>query len=114
MAIFCKGKFKGMKAEVKAKTLLNTGADYAILPRWMAEKISPKPMGEEEFELANGSIVRRRVYEVEVEIQDHAGKRRGCKSLSTIEERLDPAIGFQAMKKIKLIPNPAKGKAYFE
>jgi predicted aspartyl protease len=63
--------------------------------------------------LADGSEVRRKVYEIEVEIEDHNGKRKSCKSLATIEERKDVLVGLDVMKKLKIILNLAKGKAYF-
>jgi len=113
MGVYCKGKIKGTKGEVEIKAFLNSGSDYVVLPRTIAEKILPKPIGEAKFMLADGSEVRRKVYEVEVEIEDHNGKRRSCKSFATVEERNDVLIGFDVMKKLKLILNLAKRKAYF-
>lgn len=113
MGIYCKGKIKGTKGEIEIKTFLNSGSDYIALPRIIAEQISPKPIGEAKFMLADGSEVRRKVYEVEVEIEDHTGRKKSCKSFATIEERKDVLVGFDVMKKLKLILNPAKRKAYF-
>jgi hypothetical protein len=45
--------------------------------------------------LANGSVVRRRVYQVEVKIEDHTGKRRTCDAFCTMEERSDVALGLR-------------------
>jgi predicted aspartyl protease len=112
MGITCKGKIK-VKGEVETEVFLNSGSDYEVLPRNIAEKISPKLVGEEEFILADGRIVRRKVYEVEVEIEDHKGRRKSCRSLATIEERPDVLIGFDVMEKLRLILNPAERKAYF-
>lgn len=114
MGIFCKGKISGEKGEVETDLLLNTGSDYVLLPRSLAEHISPKPAGEEEFILADGRVVKRRVHEVEVEIEDHAGKRKGCRAFATIEERPDAVVGFEVMRELGLIPYPSRGKAYFE
>lgn len=93
MGIFCRGEFRGQSGKIEALALLNTGSDYVILPRRMAELISPKPVGEEEFEEANGSRARRRVNEIEVEVEDYAGKKRSCRTLTTIEERMDLPSG---------------------
>ncbi len=95
MGITCKGKIKGEGGEVEVEVFLNSGSDYVVLPRRIAEKINPKYVGEAEFILADGSIVRRRVYEIEVEIEDHKGKRKSCKGLATIEEREDVLIGLK-------------------
>ena len=51
MGIICKGKIKG-KEEIEVEMFLNSGADYVVLRRKIAEKISPEPAGEEEFVLA--------------------------------------------------------------
>lgn len=113
MGIFCKGKIRGEKGEVETEVFLNTGSDYVILPRSVSERIKPKPVGEEEFELADGSIVPRKVYEIEVEVEDHKGERRKGRAFCTVEERRDVAIGFEVMRDLRLVPDPAKGVVYF-
>ena len=107
MGITCRGRIKG-KREVEVDVFLNSGSDYVALPRRIAEEIVPRPVGEEEFVLADGSIVRRKVYEIEIEIEDHRGKRKSCKALATVEEREDVLIGFEVMEKLRLVLNPAK------
>jgi predicted aspartyl protease len=114
MTIFCKGKIKGEKGTCEAEFFLNSGSDYVILPKTMAERISPDPVGEEEFILADGSVIRRRVHRISVEVEDHRGERRECEALCTIEERPDAALGFEVMQKLKLSFHPSTGKAYFE
>jgi predicted aspartyl protease len=94
MGIYCKAKIKGTKEEVEVKAFLNSGSDFVVLPRSIAEKIFPNPIGEAKFMLADGSEVRRKVYEIEVEIEDYKKRRKSCKSLATIEERKDVLIGF--------------------
>jgi predicted aspartyl protease len=112
MGIYCRGKIRGEKGEIEGEFFLNSGSDYVILPQAVAEKLSLKPVGEEDFLLADGSTVRRRVYEIEVELEDHEGKRRRCKSFCTIEKRRD-VLGFDVMQKMKVVLNTGEGKAYF-
>ena len=114
MGIFCRGSVKGEKGQVEVETFLNSGSDYVLLPRVLAERIGPKPVGEEDFVLADGSVVRRRVFEIHVEVEDHAGKRKGCRALATIEERPDVVVGFEVMRELRLVLRPAEEKAYFE
>lgn len=48
-----------------------------------------------------------------MELEDHEGKRKKCKSFCTIERRQDVLIGFDVMQKMKIVLNTAEGKAYF-
>jgi predicted aspartyl protease len=78
---------RGKRGEVRSEALLNSGSDVVILPKEMAQEIGPEPVGVVLIELADGRVVRRKAYEVEVEFPDDKGKVRRVKTEATIENR---------------------------
>ena len=102
MGIYARGKIKGKK-EIEAEFFINSGSDVILLPKKVAEKIEPKLVGEVELILADGSKIRRDVYEVEVELEDSKGRRKRCTAHATIEEREDIVISFEVLEKLETI-----------
>jgi predicted aspartyl protease len=114
-AIWCKVGLKGRTGEVDVTSLLNSGSDLVVLPKRIAKEISPNPVGDVEVELANGKIVRRKVYEVDLWIENpDTGEKREAKVQATIEERDYPLIGISAMEKLKIVPDVVSGKILFK
>ena len=92
--------FKDGKRAVKARALLNSGSSFVVLPSKLAQKLELKPAGKAEIELADGKVLEREVYEIEVEMKnEQTGERRSAKSLATVEERDYPLLGTEAMEK---------------
>jgi predicted aspartyl protease len=104
---------KGKKGGVRSKALLNSGSDVVILPKQMAQEIGPEPAGVVLIELADGRVVRRKAYEVEVELRDEKGKIRRVRTEATIEDRECPVLGSDAMRKLGIILNMKEGKVSF-
>jgi predicted aspartyl protease len=112
--IWCKAVFKGEKGEIEAEALLNSGSDVIVLPRELALKIRPKFAGNAVFELADGRVIRRKVYEIEVGVaNEETGEIRKAKVHTTIEKRGYPLIGTAAMEKLRIIPDVIRGKVSF-
>jgi len=69
--------FKDGKRAVKARALLNSGSSFVVLPSKLAQKLELKPAGRAEIELADGKVLEREVYEIEVEMKnEQTGERR--------------------------------------
>jgi predicted aspartyl protease len=112
--IECKGKVKGEKKEYKGKFVVNSGSDVVLLPRKIAEIIAPKLVGEGELILADGSRVKRLIYEVMVEITDSKGKVKSCNAYATIEEREDVVISIEVLEKLGAIIDVRERKILFK
>ena len=113
-AIWLEVKFKGKKGEVEALSLLNSGSDIVVLPKVIANEISPVHSGRIKVELANGKIIKRDAYYIEIEVKNiETGKKRRAKVLATIEKRDYPLIGVAALEKLKLMLDIVNGKVIF-
>lgn len=112
--IYCETTIKGEKGEVETKALLNSGSDYLVIPREIAEKVSPKLTGEDEFLLGDGRIIKKKIYDVEVTVKDSRGRTKSCSSLATIEDRPDVLLGLSVMEKLKMFLDITEGKATFK
>jgi hypothetical protein len=62
--IWYKAAFKGEKGEIEAEALLNSGSDVIVLLQEHALKIQSKFAGTAVFELADGGVIRLKVYEI--------------------------------------------------
>ena len=94
------------KKKVSGKFLVDTGAAYTVVPKDMAEKLSLKPTKTQEFTLADGTSVKRKLSHAMVEIN-------GDKAPSTvvIGERDDsPLIGVVTLEGMGLMVDPFKRK----
>lgn len=112
--VWCTTTFKGEKGEFKTEALLNSGSDVVILPRKLAREIGPTLAGTGVFELADGRTIRRKIYEIEVEvINEEKNEIRNSKTYATIEKRDYPLLGTDAMRKLKIIPDVVRGKVLF-
>ena len=58
---FVKAKVMSLagKASVEGDFLVDTGAQYTVVPRWVVEKLKLKPRKIQEFVLADGQVVSR-------------------------------------------------------
>jgi len=60
------------KQPVRVRCIVDTGADYTVLPRTLLERLGVKPHRREQFELANGTRIERDLGRVFVQFQDRA------------------------------------------
>lgn len=112
-----KVKFKGVGGEVVEEAFFNSGSDYVVLTREIAERIKPKNLKiKAVFETAKKSVVfPEDVYEVEIEIEDPETKeKRKEKVKAIVTERDFPLVGLEAMGKFKIILDIPEGKIRFK
>ena len=112
--IYTKGKVKGEEGEVEGEIFINSGSDVVLLPKKVAKKIKPKYVSEGEFTLADGSRVRRDIYEIEIELEDSNGKKKRCNAHATIEEREDIVASFEVLEKLRAVIDTAERKITFK
>ena len=60
------------KKKARVRCVVDTGADFTVLPRAVLEGLGVKPHRRESFEMANGSTIERDVGRVFVEFQERA------------------------------------------
>ena len=94
------------KKKVTGKFLIDTGTAYTVVPKKMAERLNLKPLKTQEFTLADGTTVKRKLSHAMVEIN-------GDKAPSTVvigEKDDSPLIGVVTLENMGLMVDPFKRK----
>lgn len=105
---------KGEKGEVEVLALFNSGSSFIVLSDSLARTIGPKAAGVAEIELVTGVTIKRKAYEIAVELKNERTKKiRKAETYATIEKRDYPLIGTMAMEKLKIGLDLTNGKILF-
>lgn len=97
---------KDPNMKVRGKFMVDTGAAYTVLPLALVQKLQLKPVKTQEFTLADGTTVTRRLGHAMVEID---GER--APSIVVLGERDDaPLIGVVTLENMGLMVDPFKRK----
>jgi clan AA aspartic protease len=66
--VYVEGIVKHAGKSVRVRFLVDSGSTYIVLTRSVWEELGLKPLGETEFVLADGTVIRRRVSEALLEL----------------------------------------------
>jgi predicted aspartyl protease len=66
--VYVSGVVKHRGKEVRVNFLVDSGATYTVLAESVWRELGLEPMGEVEFILADGTVIRRKVSEVLLEL----------------------------------------------
>ena len=94
------------KKRVQGKFMVDTGAAYTVLPKSWAEKLELQPTKTQEFALADGRVVKRKLGHAMVEID-------GDRAPSTVvigEKDDSPLLGVITLENMGLMVDPFKRK----
>ena len=106
--------FRGEKKETKLPSLFNSGSYFVVLPATVAKLIRPRLVGTAEIELADGRRIKRKAYEIDIEVvNEEANETRKAKTHATIEKRDYPLVGTEAMEKLRINLDIVRGKVSF-
>jgi len=94
----------GMKS-VKVRFLVDSGATYTVLTRSVWEELGLKPLGEIEFILADGTVIKRGISEVILELPGY-GERHTPVVLGEKED--ENLLGIVTLEIFGLILDPFK------
>lgn len=72
--VYVDGVVKHRGESVRVRLLVDSGATYTVLKRNVWERLGLKPLGEMEFVLADGTVVRRKVSEALLELPGYGGR----------------------------------------
>ena len=103
--IHIKGRVSNIKNESKKKELeflVDSGAQYTLLPKDVVETLGLKPTRVQEFILGDGQIVKRKIGEAYIEIQ-------GEKQPTTVilgEKKDSALLGAVTLEQMGLILDP--------
>src|SRR3989344_1462542 len=94
------------KKKVSGKFMVDTGAAYTVVPYEMSRKLNLKPVKTQEFLLADGTSVKRKLGHAMVELDGEKAP-----TIVVIGEKGDsPLIGVLALEGMGLMVDPFKRK----
>ena len=62
---------KDPKIKEDGNFLIDSGAHYTVVPKDMVSKLNLKPSWQQDFELADGKIIKRNLGDCMIEYEDH-------------------------------------------
>jgi clan AA aspartic protease len=103
--VYVDGVVKHGEKSIRVRFLVDSGATYTVLTRNIWVELGLKPLGEMEFILADGSVVKRKISEVLLELPGY-GERHTPVVLG--EEEDENLLGVVTLEIFGLILDPFK------
>jgi clan AA aspartic protease len=103
--VYVDGVVKHGEKSIRVKFLVDSGATYTVLTRNIWVELGLKPLGEMEFILADGSVIKRKISEVILELPGY-GERHTPVVLG--EEGDENLLGVVTLEIFGLILDPFK------
>jgi len=103
--VYVSGVVKHRGKEVRVNFLVDSGATYTVLTESVWRELGLEPMGEVEFILADGTVVRRKVSEVLLELPGY-GERQTPVVLGESED--ENLLGVVTLEIFGLMLDPFK------
>jgi clan AA aspartic protease len=103
--VYVDGVVKHGGRSVRVRFLVDSGATYTVLTRSVWEELGLKPMGEMEFVLADGTVIRRAISEALLELPGY-GERHTPVVLGESED--ENLLGTVTLKIFGLVLDPFK------
>jgi clan AA aspartic protease len=103
--IYVDGVVKHGEKSIRVRFLVDSGATYTVLTRNIWVELGLKPLGEMEFILADGSVIKRKISEVLLELPGY-GERHTPVVLG--EEEDENLLGVVTLEIFGLILDPFK------
>lgn len=94
--------------KVEEQFLVDTGAHYTVLPSYIVKKLNLKPSFEQEFSLADGKVIKRKIGGAVVRFQG-----RELPITVVLGEKGDSALlGVTTLENFGMMIDPFKRKLY--
>ena len=101
--IYVEGIVKHMGRSRRVKLLVDSGVTYTVLTRSAWEELGLKPLGEMEFILADGTVLRRKISEALLELPGYGERRTPVVLVESEDENL---LGIVTLEIFGLMPDP--------
>jgi clan AA aspartic protease len=103
--VYVDGVVKHDGKSVRVKFLVDSGATYTVLTKSVWEELGLKPMGEMEFVLADGTVIKRPISEALLELPGY-GERHTPAVLGESED--ENLLGVVTLEIFGLVLDPFK------
>lgn len=94
--------------KISANFLVDTGAHYTVIPKKFVEKLHLRPSYEQEFALADGRVIKRKIGSAQITFE----KRIGAVMVVLGEKDDDALLGITTLESFGLMIDPFKRKLY--
>ena len=103
--VYVEGVVKHGGVSVRTRFLVDSGATYTVLTKSVWERLGLKPLGEMEFILADGTVIKRSISEAVLELPGY-GERHTPVVLGMEED--ENLLGIVTLEIFGLILDPFK------
>jgi clan AA aspartic protease len=103
--VYVDGVVKHGGKGVRVRFLVDSGATYTVLTKSVWEELGLKPMGEVEFVLADGTVIKRAISEALLELPGY-GERHTPVALGESEDK--NLLGVVTLEIFGLVLDPFK------
>jgi len=103
--VYVDGIVKHGEKSVKVRFLVDSGATYTVLTESVWRELELKPLGEMEFILADGTVIRRKISEAVLELPGYGGRHTPVVLGEKEDENL---LGIATLEIFGLILDPFK------
>ena len=103
--VYVEGVVKHGGVSAKTRFLVDSGATYTVLTKSVWERLGLKPLGEMEFILADGTVIKRSISEAVIELPGY-GERHTPVVLGAEED--ENLLGIVTLEIFGLILDPFK------
>jgi len=103
--VYIDGIVKHGDKKVRVKFLVDSGSTYTVLKESVWKELGLKPLGEMEFVLADGTVIKRRISEALLELPSY-GERHTPVVLGESED--ENLLGIVTLEIFGLILDPFK------
>jgi clan AA aspartic protease len=103
--VYVDGVVKHGGKGVRVRFLVDSGATYTVLTKSVWEELGLKPMGEVEFVLADGTVIKRAISEALLELPGY-GERHTPVVLGESED--ENLLGVVTLEIFRLVLDPFK------
>jgi len=109
-------ELEGIKGKIEVIMLANSGSDYVILPKNIADKIKPKIFKREaKFKVAGGKTVKGNLCLVKIRVKDPESNEERCEEVEAVilGGQDEPLAGISALERLGILLDMKKGKYRF-
>jgi|SRR3989344_3101287 len=103
--VYIKATIRNLRDERKkaeSEFLVDTGAQYTLVPKEIVNKLKLKPIREQEFILADGEVVKRKLADAYIQIDG----REGSTTVILGEKKDSALLGTITLEQMGLIVDP--------
>lgn len=109
-------ELKGKKGTKEIIMLANSGSDYTIIPKNIADEIGPKKLGRKiELKVGGGGIVKGELCLIDIKVKDPESNEERSEEVEAVILRgqEEPLAGISTLERLGILLDMKNGKFKF-